>query len=308
MSTILRVAYEVIAPILISALFGFIIGRRFQSDPKTLSRIAIYLFLPALAFTGSANTNLQPGEIGQIFVLIALYFSIMAGIVSLLARTQRNAGPMVQSAFMLSALLANTGNYGLPFVEFAFGSDALAIAVIVFTINSIANNTLGIYVASSGKASIREGIRNVLSVPVPYAILLGFMVKFGGIEVPLPLGRSITLLSQASVPIMVTLLGIQLSRIVDFSEFKSIYSTLALASAARLLLSPLLVLLLVTLLGITGLTRNVLLVQLSAPTAVVATLLATEFGSDARFVTAVIFITTLASLVTLSIIMAVLVT
>lgn len=308
MSSALHVAYEVILPILVSAALGFIIGRRFQPDPATLSRVAIYLFLPALAFTGSANSNLQPGEIGQILLLITLYFALMALIVSLIARTQRHAGPLVQSAFMLSALLANTGNYGLPFVEFAFGSEALAIAVIVFTLYSIANNTLGIYVASSGKASIVEGIRNVLRVPAPYAILLGFVVNFANIEVPLPLARSITLLSQASVPIMVTLLGIQLSRIVDLRQFRSLYTTLALASAARLLLSPLLVLLLVSLLGITGLTRNVLLVQLSAPTAVIATLLATEFGSDARFVTAVIFITTLASLLTLSIIMAVFVT
>jgi predicted permease len=83
-----------------------------------------------------------------------------------------------------------------------------------------------------------------------------------------------------------------------------VIGTITLATLTRLVVAPFIILGLLTLLGITGLMRNVILVQLSTPTAVYATLLATEFGSDAQFTTSVIFITTIASLLSLSIIMA----
>lgn len=304
MSSALHVAWEVVTPILITAGLGFWVGRMFNPDPRALSRIAIYLFLPAIVFRSSANSSLQPGEIGQIIVFVILLFAIMMVIVSLLARTQRHLEPTVQSAFMLSALLANGGNFGLSFVEFAFGPEALSIAIMVLIMSSVMSNTVGIYVASAGTASIRQGLLNIFKVPMPYAIVLGFIVKFGHITLPLPIERPIALLSQAAVPMMITLLGIQMARIISLTEIRSLYSALALASITRLLVPPAIILLLTGLMGITGLTRNVLLVQLSTPTAVYATLLATEFGSDARFVTATIFVTTLASLITLSIIMA----
>lgn len=304
MPSALRVAYEVILPILITAGLGFLVGRVFAPDPRTLSRVAIYLFLPAIVFSSSANSSLQPGQIGQIIVFVVALYVVLTTVVMLLSRTQRHLGPALQSAFILSALMGNSGNYGLSFVEFAFGADGLSIAVMVLIMTSIMSNTLGIYVASSGTASVRQGLFNIIKVPMPYAILLGFIVKFGNITLPLPVERSVGLLSQAAVPMMITLLGVQMARIASLSEVRSLYKPVMLASATRLLLPPVIILALTGLMGITGLTRDVLLVQLSTPTAVYGTLLATEFGSDARFVTAAIFVTTLASLVTLSIIMA----
>lgn len=302
MQNALEVAYDVIVPILLVAGLGFWFGRQFQPDPRTLSRVAIYLFSPALVFKSSANSTLQPGEIGQILIFVVLLFTIITLLGRALASVQRALSPATQSAFILSILMANSGNFGLSFVEFSFGQAGLQIAVLVVVMTSIMSNTLGIYLASSGTASIKQGILNILKVPMIYATVLGFVVNFAGIEVPLPLTRSIELLSQAAVPIMILLLGVQLARISFRSEFRSFSSALAVASATRLLVTPAIILLLAALLGVSGMTRNVLLVQLSTPTAVYATLLATEFGSNAEFVTASVLITTLASVISLSLI------
>jgi malate permease and related proteins len=304
MQIALQVAYDVIVPILLAAGLGFWFARRFDPDPRTLSRIAIYLFSPALVFQASANSTLQPGEIGQILVFVALLFVVIALLGHVLASTQRALNPATQSAFILSVLMANSGNYGLSFVEFTFGQEGLQIAVLVVVMTSIMSNTLGIYLASAGTASVRQGIINVLKVPMPYATALGFLVKFAGIELPLPVMRSVDLLSQAAVPIMIVLLGVQLAQISLRGEFRALSGSLALASATRLLVAPLVIILLTALMGISGLTRSVLIVQLSTPTAVYATLLATEFGSNAQFVTASVLVTTLASLLSLSIITA----
>lgn len=304
MNTALQVAYDVILPILLVAGLGFWVGRRFNPEPRTLSRVAIFLLQPALAFQSSANSTLQPGEIGLIAFFVVTLFVVTWLVAYGLARTQPDLPPATRSAFLLGAMMPNAGNYGLSFVEFAFGAGMLPIAVLVFVTHQILGNTLGIYLASSGTASVRQGILNILKVPIAYATLLGFVVNFTGFQLPVPVARSVGLLSQAAIPIMIILLGIQLARISIRVDLRAQYRALALASSTRLLVTPLLVLLLTALMSISGPTRDVLLVQLSGPTAVYATLLATEFGSDAQFVTATIFITTLASVLTLSIIMA----
>jgi len=57
-------------------------------------------------------------------------------------------------------------------------------------------------------------------------------------------------------------------------------------------------------LGITGLTRQVILTESAMPTAVISGVLAAEFGADTEFVTATILVSTLLSIVTLSVLLA----
>ena len=57
--------------------------------------------------------------------------------------------------------------------------------------------------------------------------------------------------------------------------------------------------------GLTGLTQQVILIQSGMPTAVTSTILATEFHGDAGFTSAVVLISTLASVVTLSILLTI---
>ncbi len=305
MPAALQIAYDVILPIFIAAGLGFWFGRRFQPDPRTLSRLGIYVFSPALVFHSIANSTLQPTEIGQMFVLVVALYLITMLIARLLIAVRPSIAPEIQSAFILSVVLANSGNYGISFVDFAFGDAGVQIAVLVFVMTSLMANTLGIYIASSGTASVLQGIKNVFSVPMVYAAVLGFWVNFGAVTLPLPIARSVELMGQAAVPLFIVLLGVQLARISIRGNLQPVIGTITLASVTRLLVAPFIILALTALLGITGFTRGVLLVQLSTPTAVYATLLATEFGSDAQFTTSVIFITTIASLFTLSVIMAV---
>jgi predicted permease len=79
-----------------------------------------------------------------------------------------------------------------------------------------------------------------------------------------------------------------------------------LASGIRLLAAPLIALALALALGVSGLTRQVSIVQSAMPTAVFSGVLATEFGNDSDFVTAVILVSTLLSILTLSVLLSLL--
>ena len=79
-----------------------------------------------------------------------------------------------------------------------------------------------------------------------------------------------------------------------------------IAVGLKLLLAPFIAIGLASMMGLSGLSFNVAVLESSMPTAVLASALATQFGGDARYVSAVTLIGTLVSIVTLSILIFVL--
>jgi len=301
MTSFLAVVYNVLAPIFLIIGLAVLLDRRFALDPRVFSRVVIYLFSPCLVFGGIAGSDLQLGEMGLILAMAALSSLLMAvvgwGLVRLLHFERKLA-----SAFILSVALINAGNYGLPLNEFAFGRAGLQRAIPFFVVTAVIGSTLGVYVASRGAASVRRSLLNVLLVPLPYATVLGFIVSVNNIPLPLPVERAVTLLGQAAVPCMLVILGLQLSR----TSVKGRIGPIALATVTRLVVAALIAIPLSGLIGLSGLARQVSIMQASMPTAVTAGVLATEFGSDAEFTTAVILVSTLVSIVTLSTLLTVL--
>jgi predicted permease len=302
MTTFLGVIYNVLAPIFLIIGLAVLLDRLFAPDPRAFSRAVVYLFSPCLVFDGIAHSDLQAQELGLI-VAVAAMSSLLVALVGWGEARLFRFGRKLESAFILSVVLVNAGNYGLPLNEFAFGRAGLQRAIVFYVVTSVVANTLGVYLASRGAASIRRSLLNVLLVPLPYATGLGFAVNATGTELPVPLSRAVGLLGQAAVPCMLLILGLQLSR----TSVKGRLGPIALATVTRLAVAPLIAFALVDLLGLSGLARQVTIIEASMPTAVMGGVLATEFGSDAQFTTAVILVSTLASIVTLSVLLSVLI-
>ena len=298
MLPILQIIYNIIAPIFIVVALAMLLGYRFSPDPRVFSRVIFYLFSPFLVVNSLAKSDLQANEIGLIALMVLLFYLLMAVVSWSLARLFR-FDRQLESAFMLSVVVINAGNYGLPLSEFAFGPTGLQRAVIFYVVTAVLANTLGVFLASRGAASIRQSLFNVLMVPLPYATAVGLLINLGHITLPLPLERAITLLGQATVPCMLVVLGLQLARVSAKRQWRPIL----LATAARLIVAPLIAFPLVALLGLSGVTRQVAIVQASMPTAVISSVLAAEFGADAEFTAAVVLVSTLASMVTLTILL-----
>ncbi|MFC1961250.1 AEC family transporter [Chloroflexota bacterium] len=110
------------------------------------------------------------------------------------------------------------------------------------------------------------------------------------------------MLSGATVPAMIALLGMRLVH----TSIKGRLGPVLLAAGMRLVLAPAIMLGLVTLVGLSGVTRQVVITEAAMPTAVIAGVLAIQFDADADFVTAAILVSTIASLVSLSVILTLL--
>jgi len=301
--SLLNVFYQVVTPILLIAGVGYWFGKSTDMDMRALSRAAVYLFIPCLVIESFASLDMAGDQFGRLILLIVLLQITTMIIGWLLARSQHRLERCTQSAIMLSVVLTNSGNYGVPLIEFAFGKAGSPFAIVVMVMMSIMTNTVGVFLASRGTASIRQSLTNVFKVPLPYAILLGVILKAGHIALPVPVDRAISLLGQAGIPVMLLLLGVQLSKISLRTETLPRLRAVTLVSVIRLAVVPIIVVLLAELLGVTGMMRSVAIVQLSMPTAVNAAVLATEFHSDAPFATASILVSTLASMISLSVLL-----
>jgi predicted permease len=119
-------------------------------------------------------------------------------------------------------------------------------------------------------------------------------------EIPIAIMRPIGMLSDAAIPMMLLVLGMQLQR----ATFPERPAAVLIAVALSLLVAPVIGLGLSTVLGMTGVARSVAIVVSAMPAAVVTTVLALEFNLDSAFVTSVVFVSTLLSPITLVLLIA----
>lgn len=301
MESVLTIALNVMLPIFGVVGVSALAGRWINLDVRALSRVTIYIFSPFLVFHSLVQSDIQHSEIGGMTAMLVLstivIFIIGWGLTKLFNFDRKLAG-----VFLLSVLLTNNGNMGIPTAEFAFGTGGMQRAALYFALSMFIANSFGIYLPSRGELSVMDSIRNVLKVPLIYATILGLAFNFLGIKLPLPIARMTELLGQGAVPGMLVVLGLQLSHM----RLKVNLGPLLLASSVRLLIAPVVGFLLAGLIGISGLARQVSIMQVGMPTALMASVFAAEFGNDAEFVTAVTLFTTVFSLISLSIVLAIL--
>jgi len=200
-------------------------------------------------------------------------------------------------------LFANCGNYGLPVMLFAFGEEGFAFGIIFVMVSIMMQATIGISVASWHKgATWKQGLTRVLRYPHLYAFLLAVVLRSTSIELPQSLFRSVDLLAQAAIPGQLLMLGIQLSRVrLHHFGVDSI-----LLSSVKLLIPPFLGWAITSMLGITGLLQAVLIAQASMPSAVNSLILATQFRRNPELAATVVFVSTVFSLVTITLLLTLL--
>ena len=298
MADVLIILTQVIFPILLIAGVGFLFYRHFVPDIQTLSRLAFYVLNPCLIFSGLVESSIPARDLAHIVLFAFLTFASAAVVAALVARLASFDVPLA-SAFVMVNLGTNSGNYGLAINLFAFGEAGLQQAIVFFLTSALLISTVGVFIAARGRQSSKDALRNVLGVPMAYAAVAALLVRALDVTVPETVFRATQLAGRAAVPVMLLVLGMQLAR----TKVNLSWRPVSLAVFIKLAIAPLLALIWVSLLGISGLTRQVGIVQAGTPTAVTMVILANEFDANPQFVASVVFVSTLLSLVTMTVLL-----
>jgi malate permease and related proteins len=282
-------------PVFLAAGAGFFLGKTKKIEAQALSRVAFYIFSPCLVFDLLTSNKLGNGDILKMAGFALTQMLLMTLLAWVIGRGLRFERPLLV-AVLLGVMLPNAGNYGLSVNLFAFGESGLAYASLYFITSAMVANTLGVYIASLGRSSYKEALLGLLRIPTIYAVGLALVFIRFNWSLPIPVARPVEIFSNAAIPTMLVLLGLQLGR----AEWNGKVVGLATANGLRLVVSPLVGLGVSALFGLQGTMRQAGVLETAMPTAVMATVLATEFEVEPAFVTAVVFTSTLLSPLTVT--------
>lgn len=223
------------------------------------------------------------------------FLGMMAGSATLFVATVLGAWLLLKLAGMsvrsyLPALaIGNTGNLGLPLCLFAFGQEGLGFAVAVYVTNSVGQFTLTPILQSHSSP-----LRALATTPVVYGALIGLVVLFGGVRLPVWIDTTIGLLGSLMIPLMLLALGNTLG------ELRAKRLPFAFGwGTARLLLGFVVALGVAELYGLEGVAKGVIILQGTMPAAVFNYLFAARYNRAPDDVAGIVLISTLVSVVVL---------
>lgn len=269
-----------ILPVIAIAGVGVLLGRLRPLDVEPLNTVTVYILTPALIFHSIATTDLGGETLIKVVVGVAVFLFVMTVISEVIGRVMGETEP-VQGALVLTSVFPNSGNYGIPLSEFAFGGIGRATAVLYLAGQSVIMYTLGVYLASRGNdGRSLDAIREVFKLPLLYAIVLAVVARWLGV-VP-PTGsttmETIGLVGNAAIPLMLLLVGIQLADV----NYGPALSRVGPTNVLKLLVAPFVGLAVAVVLGFDNPTvARVFVLECATPAAITSLILVIELSGEA---------------------------
>ncbi|MCU4801012.1 AEC family transporter [Halobacteria archaeon HArc-gm2] len=309
--SLLGIFASAILPIIAIAAVGFALGRVKGVQPDALNTVTVYLLAPALVLHSLATSALGGSTILEIVAVVAVFSVAMIVLAEGIGRASGRSEPLL-GAFVMVVIFPNVGNFGIPLADFAFGQVGRSVAVLVTAVQGVLLYTLGVYVAARGdEGAVRENVKRVFTLPLVYAVVVALAARWLGVVPPTDstVMQTLELLGNASIPVMLVVLGIQLSSV----DVEGALRPVGLASGVKLLVAPVVALGAALLVGFGDATvARVVVLLLAGPTAVTPIILVGAFSGDtdgvtaSEFVSATVFLTTVASVVTVTALVAIL--
>jgi len=298
MNYFIFILINILLPIFIQIFLGYIIKKVTNFNNKPLAVIQFYIIIPALLFVSMYNTKIDKTVAFKISLHSIVMF-VLLYILSMVICKLFKYNKTTTSSFANSVCLYNSGNFCLPLVQILYNNPiAISIQIVIMTIQSIVTNTVGIYSISAGKKNVKQGIMEVLKVPMIYCIILALSLRGMGIKVAVPVMTAMTSLGSAMVPVALISLGAQLAETKYSFKMPKVY----FSNFVRLIISPILAYFLVVLLGLKGIAAEVAVISSAAPTAVNSVLLAIQYDSDPDFASQAVFFSTIISSITVTLV------
>ena len=315
------IVFDILAPILLLVALGALMRRKFDVDIPTLTKLNIYLFVPAFIFHVVSRGRLSWSEMGGVMLVTALNVVALGLVVWGIGRALR-ASRRTLSAVALAVMFYNSGNYGLPLAALAFPGDvngaggirdgAAVQAFVVFAMN-ILTFTVGLTIAvSAGAGHWSKGILTLLRLPMLPTVAAALLARWWlnaepGRQLPVAISTSAEYLADGLIPLALVTLGAQLADNPRWPRWRPV----GLVVLLRLVYGPVQMALLLyglhvigwpplDLWGRDGWPAASLILTAGVPTAVNTLLMVLEVGGEADLAADSVFWTTVLSCVTMT--------
>lgn len=286
---------------------------------KGISNLVLYIAQPALVFMAYVRPYAQEILINSLYVLGLSM--VVHGIFAVVALASYKKAPDgMRRMLRFATIFSNAAFMGMPLIKEVLGAEATVYASIYNITFNLFLWSLGVYICTDKRDRNENGIEDdeeeikhkasplkALYHPVTIAAVLGLVVFILPIETHLPgiLTETLDKLGNLVAPLSMMVIGLRLAE-MDFRgvfKDKNMYLFLALRHIALPLVALGLVKLASLVLPVSDLVAQVIVILAAAPAATSATMFAEKYDCDANYVSRLVIVSTLLSIVTMPLIL-----
>jgi len=312
MSVVIQQAIQCVLSLFFLVMVGFVLARRGWFSPETkamLPRLVTVVTLPPYLFLNIVKT-FDSDQLHLLFsgsLIPALSMLLTFGLSNLAARLMKVRRERV-GLMTVGATTSNTIFIGIPVNISLFGEEALPFVLLYFFANTTFFWTVGNYCLSLGGERAPEKIlspatfKRLFSPPL-LGFAAGVLMVMAGFTPPPFLADALGYLGSLTTPLAILFIGITLAGV----SLKNLRPDRDVAAVllGRFVLSPLTIIILVSLFPLPPLMAKVFIIQASLPVVSSAVLLAGYYRSDPEYASVVVSLSTVMSLLTIPLFMAV---
>lgn len=266
---------------------------------RDVTQLLLYVFLPCTlirAFNIPFDSIKFIDGTKITLIMLSIYF-ITTFISVFVSKFLSNSGSE-KAVYTMAMVLPNVGFMGYPIIESLLGSEYIFYAVmanisfeaISWTLMTKITST---YLGSNEKVSI---IKSLLTPPL-IAIIFGLFIYVTPLDIPEPFISVINLLGNAMTPVAMIVVGMSLAK-ANLKKFLLQYK-IYIVSIIRLLVFPAIVILLLKLMGFSGVKLTIPAILVSMPSAGYTNIIASRFGADDILAAEIITMCSILSLITI---------
>ncbi len=292
-------SYETIIAIVVLIIIGYIC-RRLEflrpEDTQTLNKIVVYIAIPSLIFLAMYSADLSHIETLGTITLTCIMVGLLCGSIAYIFARLKNYPSKTKWSLVTTSALFNSGFLGYPVVLGVFGGVGLVRAVFYDVGSTVLFISFGILLMFIYGGSYQSIARRSLLFPPFLAVVLGILANLFHFPLGSVVPNILDYLSGAAIPIIMLSLGLSL-------EFKEVYEHISAASfvsVIRLVISPLIAVILASIVGLSGINYSVTVVQAGMPSAMLSLVLAITYNLDVKVTAACIFLSTALSMISLT--------
>ena len=270
---------------------------------KKLTTLLLSVTTPAMIVSSVLSTKITQKLEDVIFVfIIGIGVYIVLPIIGFLIVKLMRVPMKQQGLYIFMTVFSNIGFMGFPVMKAIFGNEAVFYTAIFNMIFNLLVFSVGTLMMSYGTdQKVKIDPKSLLS-PGVIASLVALLIYFTKLQVPTVISSTVSMIGDITTPMAMLLIGSTLANI----PLKEVFNELRIYpyTFIKQVLVPILAFPILNLVIQDPLILGITLIMISMPVANSAVLFATQYEGDVSLAAKTVFMTTLLSIVTIPVIVA----
>lgn len=295
----IHMAVSVVLPMAMLMGLGVLLrlwGIADASTMKKVDKIIFSLFIPALVFDSIYHTDFRVFS-DPVYLIYGAAGLTAVFLPALLLVPRLIADPASAAAFGQGIVRPNYAIFGAAIAQGIYGEDGTGIVMLMGAMSIPLTNIMSAVILEKGRDGRASGKKLFLAAaknPIVLSVVLALAVKSAGIQLPVILDGVVEDIAGLATPVSFLSIGVSLG--FGRSTKKGL---LALATALRLVILPLIFVSGAAALGLRNQELVSVLILFGAPTAVSSYPMAVAMGADTDLAGQQVAVSTLLSLITM---------